>query len=389
MSTFSTALAPTPFGFFDTDTQFQTEADAMVVFVKRKLGDDILSVELTKKQIWACFEEALCEYGSIVNTHQAKNTLIDMLGFSTSSLSGSESLYGRQTLEFFLRQAEPYAGNAGIGGSYNTLSGSIQLERGRQDYDMYEELKAADGSLIYESPQNNPRTKMKIFEVFHFSPHAAYRFFDTSSAINYLNNEFAFESFTPETVFYVLPVFEDVLRGGQLDLSSRIRRSNYTYKISGTKIRIFPAPMQQHAMKLFLRVGFANNPFNPDYEDETIYGVNNVSNVPFGNIAYSKVNSIGRQWIRQFTLALSKEVLGAVRGKFSSIPIPDDTVTLNGSELITQGREDQSKLREKLSETLDSLTYGKLIETEVAEAENLNKILRFIPIPVGKAITIG
>jgi hypothetical protein len=63
MSTFISTLNPTPFSFFDSDTTFQSEADAMVTFVKRRLGDDILSVELTKKQIWACFEEAFLEYG--------------------------------------------------------------------------------------------------------------------------------------------------------------------------------------------------------------------------------------------------------------------------------------------------------------------------------------
>ena len=65
MATFTQTLNPTPFGFFDEESKFQTEADAMVTFVKRKLGDDILSVELTKKQIWSCFEEAFLEYGSI------------------------------------------------------------------------------------------------------------------------------------------------------------------------------------------------------------------------------------------------------------------------------------------------------------------------------------
>ena len=66
MSSFSNTFRPTPFGFFDDDQSFIREADSMVTFVKRKLGDDILSVELTKKQIWACFEESFLEYGRIV-----------------------------------------------------------------------------------------------------------------------------------------------------------------------------------------------------------------------------------------------------------------------------------------------------------------------------------
>ena len=389
MATFANTLNPTPFGFFDSDSTFQTEADAMVTFVKRKLGDDVLSVELTKKQIWACFEEATLEYSSIINEHHAKNSLANILGFSTASLEGAEKLYQRENLEFFLRQAEPYAMDAGIGGSYNTYSGSIQLVNGQQDYDIYTDLKNAAGTPLVDLPQNSPKSKLKVFEVFHFSPQAAYRFFDTTSAINYLNNEFAFESFTPETVFYVLPVFEDILRGGQLDLSNRVRRSNYSYRISGTKIRIYPTPTSNNPLSLWLRVGFSPNPFGADYTDESIGGVNNLNNAPFANLEYGSMNSIGRQWIRQFTLALSRETLGLVRSKFASVPIPDGDVNLNGTDLVSSGREDQNRLRDKLRETLDQLTYGNLIDEAAAARESLTQVLRRIPIPIGKAITIG
>lgn len=389
MATFSSTLNPTPFGFFDSDSTFQTEADAIVTFVKRKLGDDVLSVELTKKQIWACFEEATLEYSAIINEHHAKNSLANILGFSTASLEGAEKLYQRENLEFFLRQAEPYAMDAGIGGSYNTYSGSIQLVRGQQDYDIYTDLKNEAGTPLVDLPQNSPKSKLKVFEVFHFSPQAAYRFFDTTSAINYLNNEFAFESFTPETVFYVLPVFEDILRGGQLDLSNRVRRSNYSYRISGTKIRIYPTPSTENPLNLWMRVGFSPNPFSADYDDESIGGINNINNAPFGNLEYDSINSIGRQWIRQFALALSRETLGLVRSKFSSVPIPDGDVNLNGGDLVSSGREDQNRLRDKLRETLDQLTYGNLIDEAAAARESLTQVLRRIPIPIGKAITIG
>jgi hypothetical protein len=389
MATFIQTLNPTPFGFFDADATFQTEADAMVVFVKRKLGDDILSVELTKKQIWACFEEACLEYSMLVNQAQAKSQLANLLGVETGSLSGAEQKYPRENIEFMLRRAEPYSIEAGLGGSYTALSGAIQLEQGRQDYDIYSELKDEAGNLIFSSSLNSPRGRMKIMEVFHFNPQAAYRFFDTTSAINYLNNEFAFESFTPETVFYILPVFEDVLRGGMLDMSQRVRRSNYSYKIVGTQLRIFPKPTQDNPKKLWLRVQFGSNPLDPPFEDNTIDGVSNLSNIPYGNIDYGKLNSISRQWIRQYCLALAKELLGLIRSKFSTVPIPGSDLTLNGSELVSQGREDQEKMREQLNVLLDELTYTKLLEDEAAASENLQKILRNIPVPNGRAIIIG
>ena len=182
MANFLNTQNPTPFGFFDSDRDFQVEADSMVVFVKRKLGDDILSVELTNKQIWAGFEESMLEYSSIINQYQAKSQLSNLLGEATGSLEGMENKFFRESVEFMLRRAEPYAMEAGLGGSFNMMSGSIKLEKGRQDYDIYTELKDSSGVALFDR-EDTPKSKMKIMEVFHFSPQAAYRFFDSTSAI--------------------------------------------------------------------------------------------------------------------------------------------------------------------------------------------------------------
>ena len=394
MGTFTQATNPTPYGFFDSDSTFQSEADNVVTFVKRKLGDDILSVELTNKQIWATLEESALEFSSILNQYQAKSQLVQFLGMPTTgsngAMSGSEGKYPRESLDFLTRFAEPYAAEAGIGGSYNMISGSIELAAGRQDYDIYSEMKNADGTLVFSSSLNPLRTKMSISEVFHFSPQAAYRFFDTTSAINYLNNEFSFESFTPETIFYVLPVFEDILRAGQLDLSNRVRRSNYSYKIVGTGIRLYPMPTHDaNPRKLFLRVKFFSDPLKPAFQDDTIKGVSNLSDIPFGELKYSDVNSIGRQWIRQYALSSCKELLGLVRSKFGTIPIPGADLTLNGKDLVTQGREDKDKLKTQLTEMLETMTYDKLVETAAARAEAINKQLKYVPMPNGMAIFMG
>jgi hypothetical protein len=204
-----------------------------------------------------------------------------------------------------------------------------------------------------------------------------------------LNNEFSFESFTPETVFYVLPIFEDVLRGGMLDMSSRVRRSNYSYKITGSKLRIFPKPTQDNPKKLWIRVHFSPDPMKPSYSDETIYGVSNLSNVPYGNLIYARINSIGRQWVRQYTFSCAKELLGLVRSKFSTVPTPGGDLTLNGTDLISHAREEKTSLVEQLREMLDGLTYSAMLEDEAEASENLTRILKGIPIPNGRAIVMG
>lgn len=392
MATFANTTNPTPFGLYDDDTTFQTDADKIVTFIKRKLGDDILSVELTKKQIWANFEETLFEYSSIINQYQAKSQLANFLGIATgSAMSGSEEKMPRENLEYLSRFAEPYATEAGIGGSYNTITGSIDLESGRQDYNIYTELKDGSENVIFDQQAEGKKSKLKIVEVFHYNPNAAYRFFDTTSAVNYLNNEFSFESFTPETIFYVLPVFEDILRAGQLDLSNRVRRSNYSYEVVGTNIRMYPMPTGAPVApkKLWIRVRYFSDPLSPAYQDDSIQGVSNLNNIPFGNLIYTRINSIGMQWIRQYCLALSKEQLGLIRSKFGNIPIPGGDLSLNGSDLISQGREDQNSLRDKLKEMLESLTYDKLIEIQSTRAEQIQKQLKYVPVPNGGAIFMG
>jgi hypothetical protein len=398
---FTQTLNPTPFGFFDADPGFIAEADNMVTFVKRKLGDDVLSVELTKKQIWACFEEAVLEYSNIVNIHHAESTLMNLMGFATgSALSGSfnigpngfEQLLPRETMDFPLRIADMFSVESFMGGTKNHQSASIDLVHGQQDYDIYTDLLDGSGVPVADQMASGSKGKLRVTEVFHFNPQAAYRFFDTTSAINYLANEFPFESFTPETVFYVLPVFEDILRAGQLDLSNRVRRSNYSYRIIGTKIRIYPTPTVESPgiKKLWLRVMLGgSDPFSSPFDDDTFYGTSNISNVPFGNLTFNNVNSIGRQWIRQYCLALCKELLGLIRSKFNTVPIPGGDLQLNGSDLVNQAQSEKERLVTQFKEQLDKLTQNAMLTRAADDAEALMRLLKLTPMPNGLAIYMG
>lgn len=481
MALFQVTDNPTPFGTFDEDDHFIEDANAIVTYIKRKLGDDVMSVELTNKQIWANFEDAVFEFSKHINANQAASYMSNLLGLSTGfnetfkkhsdnkyygiaedgteyklqyqdltdprfrisnfaydydadelaldgngdpiplepvidkrvGPHGKEQTFPRETLEYLIRRSEPYATEAAVGGAGGFLRGYIELKSDIQDYNIYRDLRipAGDGSILTLEGFNgsddqlslfNPKyknelaptaqqTKIKVQEIYHFSPQAAYRFFDTTSAVNYLNNQFAFESFTPETVFYVLPVFEDLLRAQQLDISNRVRRSNYSYRLQGSELRIFPRPTQSNPQNLFIRFGFPSDPYKADipYIDESIDGVSNISNIPFGNIKYSNINSMSRQWIRQYTLACCKETLGLIRSKFSSVPIPGSDLQMNGSDLVSQGREEKTNLVTAIKETLAELTYQKILEADAQQSETMSTILKRIPIPNGKAIVIG
>jgi hypothetical protein len=397
VSTFIQVINPTPFGFFDSDAHFQSEADGMVTFVKRKLGDDVLSVELTKKEIWACFEEAVCEYSRHIHEMKIQSELINVLGLPTSS-TDLTNVYPRQSLEFLIRQAEPYATEAFIGGAYDAQLGYVELISGQQDYNIYTDvIDAVSGSNLWQSIPAEQRTRMKIVEVFHFEPLAAQQFLLNASNIsNFLATNFNYESYVNSTVFHVLPVFEDVLRRQMLETAFRVRRSNYSYQIIGSNLRIFPIPTTGlQTGKLFIKVmAKINNPLIPNIgnglgTDATLYGISGPSNFPVNNLPFSTISQPGRQWIRQYTLALAKELIGLIRSKVSTIPIPGADLQLNGDTLRSDGREDQTRLKEQLKEWLSKLTNQALMEQQTNMAELLQKQLKLIPTPAGKAIIVG
>jgi hypothetical protein len=393
MPSFVQTLQPTPFGFFDADAHFQVEADSMVTFVKRKLGDDVLSVELTRKEIWACFEEACCEYSRKIHEMKIQSELANVLGMPTGS-NDLTNAYPHQTLEFLMRQASPYSTYAGVGGNYDATLGYIDLVGGKQDYNIYTDLKeAVSGSVIYQTMP--VKSQIRVIDVFHFEPLAAQHFLlNASNMTNFLATNFNYESYVNSTVFYVLPIFEDVLRRGMLESAFRVRRSHYSYEILGSSLRIYPIPVTDLQVgKLFMKVqAGALDPLNATAlqgQDQSIYGVSGPQNVPLGNIPFASITQPGRQWVRQYTLALCRELLGLIRSKFTNIPIPNADLQLNGESLVSTGREDKERLLTQLKEFLDNLTNAKLMEQQALLAENMQKQLKYVPMPLGKAISLG
>jgi hypothetical protein len=412
MASFIGTLNPTPFGLYDSSLAFQRDADSMVVYVKRKLGEDFLSVELTKKEIWACFEEATKLFNAWVIEYQTISNLASLLGTPTGSY---DSTTGRNTinltntyiapnLEFLDRLAEPYANIIGWGSTQNSFSGSIDMVTGKQDYDLYTDLKDEYGNPLY-SMLSGSGGKMRVVEVYHYAP--IQYLFNSSFGTNFGGVGgvgIPLGAFNSDTRFHILPLFEDVLRSGQLKLGGKVRRSHYNYKISGRSFRVFPVPgsiVPGVNDKVWIRVAFSAAPggafidlatsgsaVSSSYYSATAagfsgpsYGASNPANIPMGLIEYATLNQWAKNWIARMTLALATEVLGRTRRKVSRIPIPGSEVELDGSQLVTEAREDQEKLMEGLKEKLESLSYSKLQEQQATQAENLMKQLSFLPMP--------
>jgi hypothetical protein len=392
----TTSAADTDYtGIFGTTAQtvslsanlnsLSAEGSEIVKWVRYRLGEPKLPVELDNLQIFAAFEEANIEYGAYINKSQASNWLSSFYGlnrnFSTQNLTNK---LPHHTLDFLMRMANPYASEAGVGGVQNRRKAYTTVNTTDTDYSLINDFTdSASNTPLSAYITSVGAGTIQVREVLHQEPSSLYRHYDPYSSVNLMSQEFKFESFNNESVFYMQPIFADILRGSLLETNDRVRRSNHSYHIVGDRIRFLPKP--QMSLKVWIDYTVAMDPNNPDFAlangDPSVTGINSVHNVPFTDISYNDVNASGKAWIRQYTLALAMEMLGRIRRKFSSVPIPNGEITLDGDALVSEAIEKQSQLKEELKEELEKLSNPEMLNREADMAEAIQRQLQLIPMP--------
>ena len=376
------------------DANFVSGAIDQVSYTFKKLGGDVLDIELTEQNVYSAYEEAVLEYSYIINIHQAKNSLPNMLGDTTGSfdhdglLSGSsddvspgtniELKYPKFRLAYAGRVADGIGTEIGLDGYENEYSASFDIEDKVQDYDLQSVISSSfSGSLLINDK------KINIKKVFFKTPHAMWRFFGYYGGMNSVGNLSTYGMFADDSTFEVIPPYQNKLQAMAYEDAIWTRNSHYSYELKNNKIRIYPQPRSSQVGKMWVQFTIHKNAWEEDEDRRVgVSGINNLNTLPFANIPYKSINSIGKQWIRRFGLALTKEMLGQIRGKFSTIPIPGESVTLNHSELLSQAKEEQEKLREELKTILDELTYNKLTVKQSETAKAANEILMNAPLGV-------
>jgi len=390
---------PLPFGVY-TSTAFVSGAVDQVAYTYKKLGGDVLDLEITEHQIYSAYEEAVLEYSYIVNSHQAKNVLSDLMGATTgtfdqdgqfetgTSLSGSniELKYPKFNFAYAKTVANGISTEAGIGGTTPIYSASFSMTGGMQDYDLQQIISgssALSASVPYYGKVTNK--KVTIRKVFYKTPASMWRFYGYYGGLNVVGNLSTYGQYADDSTFQIVPTWQNKAQAMAYEDALYTRLSHWSYELKNNKLRIFPIPRDHYSPTTFwVEFTVDSDPYTEDDPNINtgIDGVNNMNTLPFQNIPYANINSIGKQWIRRFALALAKEMLGLVRSKFASIPIPGNDIQLNGSDLISQSKEEQEKLREELKEVLNQLTYQQLSEDSAGVVENSNKIMQQIPAAV-------
>ena len=362
----------TPFGIYDDDTSFQLDAPRVASWCAKRLGYPIIDIELQGENFFAVFEESVSEYSAQVNQFNIRNNLGSLEGQPTGSDYTGQSVQGSE-LNNIVTIAESYGNFANVGGRTDIKKGSIDVTTASQEYD----LQALYGD-VSESGE-----RIDVTKVFYETTPAINRFFDPYSVSGQgtlnLVDEFGFGSFSPAAQFVMMPIYEDMLRIQQIEFNDQIRKSAHSFNIVNNKITILPKPTSNYKLhfeyQVVKEVRNANAIVLPNV-------VSDYSNIGYNFAQYIKINDVGKQWIRKYTLALAKEMLGAVREKYSTVPIPGSEVSLDGAALRAEAQSEKDSLIEQLRENLNEVSKKVRMENEAAMVDQQQTIIQKVPLAI-------
>ena len=371
----SSSFSPgqTPWGLYDEDNTFSSDVDKFADWWAKRLGYPIMSVELQSGSFYACYEESISEYSAQVNQFNIKDNLLHLTGQATGSNVTHKRITPTMGRSVFL--SKQYGTEAGVGGDVTYSKGSISITSGSQEYDINELFTDVSASEAIE-----------IKRVYYEGTPAMQRFFDPYATTGYgtinMVEGFGFGNYSPAVSFTLMPLFEDLLRVQAIELNDSIRKSAYSFTLQNNKIRLFPDPESNSTLYFdYVKASDRDNPLITEYSGSADV-VSDFSNVPYDNMEYQFINDVGKQWIRKYGLALTKELLGTIRGKYGTIPIPNSDTTLDGDTLRAEAASEKEALVTQLREMLEQMSRKALLEADKDEAEFLQEKLSKVPYPI-------
>ena len=362
----------TPFGFYDNDYQFQQDADKFAKFAAQRMGYPLVEIELQDINFYTALEDAVTTYGNELYAYQIADNLLTFQG-NPLTIENANNKMVQETLANVVVLSHQYGTEAGVGGKVTYYSGSIQLNAGQQEYDMNE-------WAISQSISGG----IEIKRIYYEAPPAIMRYFDpyagTGTGMMGMLDSFGWGSYSPAINFMLMPINYDLQKIQAIEFNDQIRKSQYTFELVNNQLKIFPIPIVHYQTLWFQYVKLEETRY--PYAEISGSVITTAMDVPYANPTYSNINSIGRSWIFEYALALAKEMLGYVRGKYTTVPIPGSEITLNQSDLITAATSEKNALIERLRVYLDSTSRKALLEKKAAEAENQKNILADVPMTI-------
>jgi hypothetical protein len=373
----------TPFGIYDSDIEFRTDAPKTATWVAKRLGWPIVNIELDNEQIFTCFEESVSEYSAQINQFNLRNNLDILRGQPKGRIANfSQTLVDGSFLPTAVRMAQQYGTLAGVGGATSIKKAYVSLTSSVQIYDIMAGATDAESGRSFSSIFSGSST-IDVTRVYHEAVPAITRFFDPYSvgAQGTLNlmSELGFGNYSPAAQFLMMPLYEDVLRMQHIEFNDHIRKSAHSFNIVDNKLEIFPVPSINYPERIYFEY-ISRDEFEHDSQTIQADSLSDYSDIPYDFIQYSNINDVGKQWIRKYTLALSKELLGAIREKYSSIPIPDAEISLDGAALRAEAQVEKDMLITQLRENLDEMSRKNVMENKAHESTHHQEMLRKVPL---------
>lgn len=410
----TTNVAPNlPIGVYSTNTDFISGAVDQVAYTYKMIGGEVLDIEITEGQVYAAYEDAVLTYSYFVNLHQAKSSVGMLLGsptgtfnsdgeiksgsalFNLVSSSGALNLaYPMYDITAVRDVADAFSHEAGVGGKVDIHSASFESVTMQQDYDLQEivnNLATNTSSSLFN--KITPGSRITVRKVYYKSPRAMWRFYGYYGGLNAVGNLSTYGQYADDSTFEVIPAWHNKLQAMAYEDNIYTRISHYSYEIKNNKLRIYPMPDSTDINTFWFEfsVGSGNGAnlgigsisgssyTEVSAKDPRMGGVNNINTLPFSNIPFQNINAIGKHWIRRYALAVAKGMLAEIRSKFQTIPIPGESVTLNGADLRSQSKEEKDALKEELVKILEETDYNTLAEKRTAMSDNTNKLLSAVP----------
>ena len=364
----------TPFGYYDNDPVFVSDAQKFVVFGARRLGYPILEIELQDINFYAALEDAVTVYGKELYEYKIRENYLSLEGAPTGSVLNTQII--QPNFATMIRIAKDYGSEVGSGGNINYYTGSLAMKANQQVYDL--------DAWASQSLSLAPGDRIEVKRVFYEAPPAIIRYFDpyagTGTGLQSLMETFGFGQFSPGVNFMLMPIYFDALKIQAIEFNDQIRKSAYTFELINNKLRIFPIPTFDR--NLFFTYILQSERNSASYNPHSSGSISNISNVPFLIPTYSQLNSIARKWVFDYALALVKETLGNIRATYSSIPIPGAEVVVNGQNLIDQSAQEKDKLIEQLRATLEDTSRKTQLEKKAAESAAMRDTFINFPMPI-------
>jgi hypothetical protein len=354
----------------------QSEKEKLYTQVFHLLGMPVRGIELTEEQMDTFIELSLSEYEQYVSDWLIESQWSALAGLDVDTQSLTRAFTTR-SLDYETQYSHSYSKIVGL-----QAGGNSELKK---DY-----IELVKGQQMYSIPAGRELNELLWYSRSELTDSIIDPFLGGFGGLGGIAGSGGFAQMANGGSYFMMPAFDLLLRMQDRSIKNRLIGGDLTYRVTagpeGTKIiHLYNVPGG--------RFDFANMKRNNKvwywyYEtmdrdtclDKNKDVVKLPSDVETEQLTWDSLNKPAQNWVRKYLIAFAKEGLARIWGKFSGdLQVPDSQVKLDYSSLLTEAKDEKSKLVEELMQRLERLRPEKILERKGNEAENLNKSLKYRP----------